>query len=100
MRTNDFVFAIVTARRALKSVVTILASVYAFIVVFGFFFADRLIFQPHASSYRDAPNITKLRSGASEISAVYLPNATARYTILYSHGNAEDLGDLLPMLEN
>ena len=88
-----------TARRALRSVVTILVSVYAVIAVFGLFFADRLIFRPHPSSYHDAGNIIKLRSGASTISAVFLPNPAARYTILYSHGNAEDIGDLLPMLE-
>jgi hypothetical protein len=88
-----------TARRALRSVATILASVYAVIAVVGLFFADRLIFQPHPSSYQDTGNIIKLRSGSSTISAVYLPNPAARYTILYSHGNAEDIGDLLPMLE-
>jgi abhydrolase domain-containing protein 17 len=88
-----------TARRALRSAVTILATVYAVIAVFGLFFADRLIFRPHPSSYQDTGKITKLRSGASTISAVYLPNPAARYTILYSHGNAEDIGDLLPMLE-
>ncbi|MFN2571730.1 MAG: alpha/beta hydrolase [Gemmatimonadales bacterium] len=69
------------------------------IAVFGFFFADRLIFRPHPSSYQDTGNIIKLSSGATRISAVYLPNEAARYTILYSHGNAEDIGDLLPMLE-
>ena len=33
------------------------------------------------------------------ISAVYLPNPSAKFTILYSHGNAEDIGDLRPWLE-
>src|SRR5438876_1121812 len=39
-----------------------------------------------------------LTSGQVSISAVYLPNVSARYTLLFSHGNAEDLGDDLPML--
>ena len=80
-----------TVRRALRSAATVLLSVYAVIAVFGFFFADRLIFQPHPSSYQDAGNIIKLRSGSSTISAMYLPNPAARYTILYSHGNAVHL---------
>lgn len=33
------------------------------------------------------------------ISAIYLYNRDARYTILYSHGNAEDIGHLRPMLD-
>jgi len=33
------------------------------------------------------------------IAAAYLPNSEARYTLLYSHGNGEDVGDDLPILE-
>ena len=63
--------------------------------------SDRLIFQPQPSSYSDASPpfdrpILKLRSGngdrAETISAVYLPNPQATYTILFSHGNGEDIG--------
>ncbi len=32
------------------------------------------------------------------LAAVHLPNAAARHTIFYFHGNAEDLGDNLPLL--
>ncbi|MDQ4122360.1 MAG: alpha/beta hydrolase [Acidobacteriota bacterium] len=39
-----------------------------------------------------------LASGG-QISAVHLPNPQARYTILFSHGNAEDIGRALPTLE-
>lgn len=71
-------------------------------------FAERLIFQPHPSSYRDAEfeplrsqdiQHLRLRSGSDTISAVYLPNPAARYTVVYSHGNAEDIGDDLFILE-
>lgn len=69
--------------------------------------ADRLIFQPHPASYTDAQlrsakyamEHLRLRSGSETISAVYLPNPNAQYTILYSHGNAEDIGDTLPLVE-
>lgn len=86
-------------RQVLRSTATVLVSVYVVIALFGLVAADRLIFRPHPSSYQDTENIIKLKSGATTISALYLPNVTARYTILYSHGNAEDIGDLRPMLE-
>src|SRR5712691_474487 len=67
--------------------------------------SDRIIFQPHPSSYRLSDLAASssvqpliLTSGQVNISAVYLPNVSARYTLLFSHGNAEDLGDDLPML--
>jgi fermentation-respiration switch protein FrsA (DUF1100 family) len=59
-----------------------------------------MIFQPQASSYRDQPDTLKLTtSDRTEITALYLPNPQANYTILYSHGNAEDLGDSRSTLE-
>lgn len=70
--------------------------------------SDHVIFQPHPSSYHLAdlrgPSLLEVRplslvSGRTNIAAVYLPNPVARYTLLFSHGNAEDLGDDLPMLE-
>ncbi len=70
--------------------------------------ADKLIFQPHPTSYTDAQlrradaegiEYFRLSSGSETISAVYLANPNARYTLLYSHGNAEDIGDILPLLQ-
>ena len=80
---------------------TVTALVYLGVLLYAYFYADKIIFQPPPSSYRDSQQIIKLVTGDDEkISAVYLPNnAGARYTILYSHGNAEDIGQLMPMLE-
>lgn len=65
------------------------------------FFADSLIFQPHRPSYHDSPDIIKVTtSSGKKISAIYLPNQSARYTLLVSHGNAEDLGDTREWLED
>ncbi len=66
----------------------------------GFYFlSDSIIFQPHAASYQDGPNIIKLTlPNGKKISGVYLPNPAASFTILFSHGNAEDVGTLLPLL--
>ncbi|HEY4045261.1 MAG TPA: alpha/beta hydrolase [Acidobacteriaceae bacterium] len=68
--------------------------------------SDRIIFQPQPSSYSDhgitAPyqlfHITSGASGphtltgAASITTLYLPNPDARFTLLMSHGNAEDIG--------
>lgn len=67
---------------------------YLSLAIFAWFFADRLIFLPRPSSYKDTPEVLKLRSAnGSIISALYLTNPSAKYTLLVSHGNAEDLGD-------
>lgn len=61
---------------------------------------EGILFQPHPSSYRDSEDILKLKtSDGAVISAVYLPVEGARQTILYSHGNAEDLGNLQLLLK-
>ena len=72
----------------------VLVLVYAALLIFALFLSDGVIFQPRLSSYQDAPEILKLATAnGSRISAVYLPNDSAKFTLLVSHGNAEDLGD-------
>ncbi len=72
-------------------------------VVFGlyvFFRADSMIFLPQPASYQDNQDILKIPVNDTEkISAIYLPNSQSIYTLLYIHGNAEDLGDIRPFLE-
>jgi abhydrolase domain-containing protein 17 len=83
-------------KRFMRSVLFI----YAFFAVYVFFRADSMIFMPQATSYQDDKDILKLQvSNTEKISARYLPNPQAKYTILYSHGNASDLGDMRPTLD-
>ena len=89
-----------TLKRLIRSVISIAVLVCLGMSLYAYFYAEKIIFQPQPSSYRDTDRIIKLNSGDGvTISAVYLLNPDARYTILYSHGNAEDIGQLLPMLE-
>ncbi|MDJ0553815.1 MAG: alpha/beta hydrolase [Microcoleaceae cyanobacterium MO_207.B10] len=75
--------------------------IYVLVGVWAFFFSDRLIFLPRPSSYEENGQFIKLRSNDTvKITGLYLPNSEARYTILYSHGNAEDLGEILPRLKD
>jgi fermentation-respiration switch protein FrsA (DUF1100 family) len=74
--------------------------IYMGISLLAHFISEKIIFQPQASSYRDTEQIIKLSSANGvQISATYLHNPEARFTILFSHGNAEDIGTALPTLE-
>ena len=61
---------------------------------------DKIIFHPPLPSYQDGPDIVKIDIGDSEqISAIYLENPRAEFTVLFSHGNAEDIGQNLGFFE-
>jgi fermentation-respiration switch protein FrsA (DUF1100 family) len=80
--------------RLLASLARIAFLLYLSLVVIGCFLSDRLIFQPHPSSYRDTSELLKLTTeNGNRITAIYLSNPGAKFTLLISHGNAEDLGD-------
>jgi abhydrolase domain-containing protein 17 len=73
--------------------------VYLFLFILAFMFAERIIFQPQPSTYQDTIDIIKLTSEKDVlISAIHISNPNAEKTIIYSHGNAEDLGMILPIL--
>jgi hypothetical protein len=85
-----------TFKRLMRSLILI----YAFFCLYVFFIADGKIFLPQASTYQDTSDILKLTTADQiQLSAVYLPNPASTYTILYTHGNAEDLGDIQPVLQ-
>jgi abhydrolase domain-containing protein 17 len=82
-------------RRLIASVLFI----YGFFAVYVFLRADSMIFLPQPTSYQDDSSILKLQvTDREQISARYLPNPQAKYTILFIHGNAVDLGDIQPFL--
>ncbi len=94
-------------RRILRFILLLLVVGYVGLMALALL-SERIIFQPQPSSYRFAQlSLTGIRdvravmlgSGDAQIAAVYLPNPAAQYTLLFSHGNAEDVGDDLPMLD-
>ena len=79
-------------KRFMTSLLLIPIFVYLGLLIFAYLFADKLIFQPQFSAYRDDEKIIKLTTfGGEKISARFYPNPNATQTILFSHGNAEDL---------
>jgi abhydrolase domain-containing protein 17 len=83
-----------------KRVMGLLLFIYTCFGIYIFFRADSMMFLPQPVSYKDTKDILKIPvTAADRISAIYLPNPQAKYTLLYIHGNAEDLGDVQPMLD-
>jgi fermentation-respiration switch protein FrsA (DUF1100 family) len=89
------------AKRILRAVLLVVFAIYLGLVLFAVFLSDSMIFLPHPSSYHDTPEILKIAlERGKKISAVYLPNPAAKFTLLVSHGNAEDVGDDRDWLED
>jgi abhydrolase domain-containing protein 17 len=78
--------------------VRVVAIVYVVAAVGLWLLGNWLMFRPAPPSYRTLPGLVRIPVDGDTLAAVWLPNPTARYTVLYSHGNAEDLGDDLPVL--
>jgi hypothetical protein len=75
------------------------ASLYALIALTALFFSDAMLFPMQPRNY-SIPDLLRLpASDGAEIAALHLRNPNARWTLLHSHGNGEDLESLLPLLE-
>lgn len=80
-------------KRVMRSVFLIPIFVYIGLFMIAWLFPNRVLFRPPSASYRDDSNIIKLKTSSGEaISAKFYENAAATFTILFSHGNAEDIG--------
>jgi uncharacterized protein len=75
---------------------------YAVLCILVFFLSDQIMY-PVPAPYQDAQievPIIKLRTPNGHfISALHLPNLNAKYTLLISHGNAENLWMIFPWLK-
>lgn len=76
-------------------------SIYVVFTALAWLLAERVIFQPPTASYSaDRLPVDLVAVGESDsVAVLHLPHDAARYTILYSHGNAEDLGHLVGVLD-
>jgi pimeloyl-ACP methyl ester carboxylesterase len=84
-----------TWRRLVRS----LLFIYGFFALYVFLRADSMIFLPPPASYGNGDTVLKIPvNGDQHIAALHLPNDQADYTLLFIHGNAEDLGYLRPFL--
>ncbi len=90
----------VWVKRGMIMVFSAAGVLYGLLVCTGLFCSDALLFYHGNPSYVDTPEIIKLTTAdGKKISAIYLPNPNAKYTMLYSHGNGGDLGEYRQWLE-
>jgi abhydrolase domain-containing protein 17 len=83
-----------------RGLLLVVIGAYLIALITAGFFSDRIIFQPQQASYRDQPGMLRLTSlDGAKISAIYRSNPGAIFTVLFSHGNAEDIGDDQELLE-
>ncbi len=85
--------------QTLSHIVLYGGGLYLLLNLLALLFSEKLIFAPQTPSYDQLPGELKIASGNGEkINAVYLETLNAEYTLLFSHGNAEDLGNVLPFM--
>jgi fermentation-respiration switch protein FrsA (DUF1100 family) len=89
----------VIGRWSLVRLVRSLLIIYIVITLYVFVTADRKIFLPPAPSYSDLPGLVIIPVDNHQLAVLHQPNPSADYTLLYSHGNAEDLGLIRPVLD-
>ena len=77
------------------------AVAYAALLVYAWLGSDGMIFVPPPPSYGGSPELRRIPTpDGVTLAALYLPHPDARYTLVYFHGNAEDLGTLAPHLRD
>ena len=100
MRTSGSVPIVFPMTGNLINRIVAYGGVYLLLNAYAFLISDRLLFQPQPPGYDHLPNEVKIPTSNSEkISAVYLEHPNAQYTLLFSHGNAEDLSNVVPFME-
>ncbi len=82
------------------SLVLIPLFVYLGLGIIAYFLADKIIFQPQPAFFSDKESTLKLTAPNGEkISAKFFEHPNAEFTILFSHGNAEDIFGSTPFFE-
>ena len=78
----------------MKGALLTIALAYASLAVFAWLFSDRMIFLPPSSTYTASDLPVKLLPVGTErrLAVLHLPNPAAMHTLIFSHGNGEDLG--------
>ncbi len=83
----------------MRVIITNILIAYIAILLLAYFAANSVMFFPRAPGYKRTADLIKIFTADGEkIFAYYLPNHNAKYTLLVSHGNAEDIGYMLPFL--
>ena len=89
------------ATRVAASGARVAALTWVGVILVASTFADRLIFVPPEPSYsEDLTGLLRLSTTSGDtVAALHWPAPDAALTVLFTHGNAEDLGDMASYLE-
>jgi pimeloyl-ACP methyl ester carboxylesterase len=75
-------------------------TAYVFVCLYAFLWGDFFLFATRPPTYSFGGDYISIETaGKNKIALLFLENPTARYTILYSHGNLEDIGFIRPRME-
>lgn len=85
-----------------KAILFACGSLYVVLLLIGLFFSDSMMFPMGPNDY-SIPGLIRLplktEGSGRYVEALHLVNPEARYTLLYSHGNGEDMETVLPLLK-
>jgi abhydrolase domain-containing protein 17 len=85
----------------LQVAVGTVAVAYLALLGYAWLASDGMIFLPPPPTYADGPQLTRIPTpDGVKLAARYLPYPGARHTLVYFHGNAEDLGTVEPHLRD
>ena len=80
-------------------IVVLLTAGYVTLAVFARVLAAKALYHPQMGSRQAPPGLQRIRGEAGhDVAFLYLPNASARFTIWFFHGNAEALADVEPFM--
>ncbi len=84
----------------LITLLSIACLAYILFATTAYLVTDRFAFPAPEASYQNDKNTLKLKlANGEEISACYEKNPQAHFTILFSHGNGEDIGEIQDTLQ-
>lgn len=76
-------------------VLKIAVILYVVLALFAWFFSEKLIFLPQPPSYRIGGDVFTIATADDvKLAAVHVAAKDPKYTILFCHGNADDIGRL------
>lgn len=87
-------------KRFLKSGLIMVVSIYLFLCIYGCFYGDKVMFPVPPPTYTDTPETKKIElDNGTKITIFTQEVSSPDFYIIYSHGNAVDLGNMEPFME-
>jgi hypothetical protein len=88
------------AKRIALDIVIICLAQYGIMLIICLFFMDSMMFAPQPVAYTwQNPSIIDIGSSGKPLAAYWRPATNATVTLLHSHGNAEEIGDLTDIFD-